>query len=174
MARARPTEAATVAVAPPSGISPILVKASVRAADSVATTRSQASAADMPTPAAIPLRPHTTGLSSSVIARMIWLAASTDAGVVLLLGVLAAEVRAGGERATGAGEHDDPYVVTRRRAAQLLDRLDHHLAGQRVELLGPVQRQPQGAVLEPDLQVAHAMASTAVGASGMHAPHPRR
>ena len=33
----------------------------------------------IPTPAAIPFRPHTTGLSSSVIARMIWLAASTDA-----------------------------------------------------------------------------------------------
>ena len=54
------------------------MNARVRAADSVATTRSQASAVDIPTPAAIPFRPHTTGLSSSVIARMIWLAASTD------------------------------------------------------------------------------------------------
>ena len=79
MALARPTEAATVAVAPPSGISPIFVKASVNAADSVATTRSQASATDIPTPAAIPLSAHTTGLSSSVIARMSMLAPSTEA-----------------------------------------------------------------------------------------------
>ena len=78
MAFARPTEAATVAVAPPSGIRPILVNARVSAADSVATTRSQASAADMPTPAAMPLSPHTTGLSSSMIARISMLAPSTD------------------------------------------------------------------------------------------------
>ena len=78
IALARPTEAATVAVAPPSGISPILVNASVSAADSVATTRSQASAVDMPTPAAMPFRPHTTGLSRSRIARISMLAPSTE------------------------------------------------------------------------------------------------
>ena len=117
----------------------------------------------------MPFRPHTTGLSSSVIARMIWLAASTERGVVLLLGVLAAEVRARRERATGAGEHHDPDVLTRRRSAQLLDRLDHHLAGERVELLRPVQRQPQGTVLGPDLQVTHERWPRHDGASGcMH------
>ncbi len=78
IAFARPTEAATVAVAPPSGIRPILVKARVSAADSVATTRSHASALDIPTPAAMPLRPQTTGLSSSTIARMSMFAPSTE------------------------------------------------------------------------------------------------
>ncbi len=111
MALARPTDAATVAVAPPSGISPIFVNASVSAADSVATTRSHASATDMPTPAAMPLSPQTTGLSSPVIARITRLAAVDRVGVVVLVGVVTAQVGAGGEGTTRPSEYDDPNVL---------------------------------------------------------------
>ena len=112
IALARPTEAATVAVAPPSGISPILVKASVSAADSVATTRSQASAVDMPTPAAIPL--------SAAHHRLVELGDRPDqhvgavdgAGVVVLLRVLPAEV--GARRERGARSRSARRPVRRR------------------------------------------------------------
>ena len=57
----RPTAAATNADAPPSGISPILVKASMKNAFSEASTTSHASASDAPTPAAGPCTTATTG-----------------------------------------------------------------------------------------------------------------
>ena len=76
IARARPIDAATVAVAPPSGIRPTRAKASSSEADSAHTARSQASTADSPTPAATPLTPATTGVSQRRIDRTSRLAAS--------------------------------------------------------------------------------------------------
>src|ERR1700761_1291133 len=55
----RPIAAAISAEAPPSGIRPILVKASMKNALSEANTRSQARASETPTPAAAP-RPLNT------------------------------------------------------------------------------------------------------------------
>ena len=78
MACARPIEVGTNKEAPPSGISPIAPNPKVSAADSLAATRSQASASEKPTPAATPLSPHTTGLSQSRTAWITKLAASTD------------------------------------------------------------------------------------------------
>src|SRR5271156_4925452 len=73
---ARPIAAGTNAVAPPSGINPILVNASRKYAEAVATTRSQASASEVPTPAASPLTAATTGLSRALIASTPLLAAA--------------------------------------------------------------------------------------------------
>ena len=80
--RVRPTAAAMSADAPPSGINPILVKASMKKALSEASTTSHASASDTPTPAAGPCTTDTAGWGRLTIARMQRLAASsTSAGV---------------------------------------------------------------------------------------------
>lgn len=69
MARIRPIAAAINADAPPSGIKPILVKASMKNALSEANTTSQARAMETPTPAAGPWTTATTGWGSAAIAR---------------------------------------------------------------------------------------------------------
>jgi hypothetical protein len=72
----RPTAAATNADAPPSGISPTCVKASMKNAFSEANTTSHARARDTPTPAAGPWTTATTGRGKAVMARMARLAAA--------------------------------------------------------------------------------------------------
>jgi hypothetical protein len=67
MARIRPIAAAINADAPPSGINPTCVKASMKNAFSEANTRSHAKARDTPTPAAGPCTTATTGRGSAVI-----------------------------------------------------------------------------------------------------------
>ena len=78
MAVARPTAAATVAVARPSGINPIRENPRVSAADSRATIRSPAMASESPTPAATPLSPMTTGVAQSSRVRTMRAAASAE------------------------------------------------------------------------------------------------
>ena len=154
IARARPIEAATVAVAPPSGISPIRAKASRNDADSVATMMSAARAAEQPTPAATPLTAATTGLSRFTIARMIRLARSravTSKCSWALAPEMSAPVLNAG---AGAGHRHHAYVVARGRLLDEPGQVVGHLAGERVEHLGPVQGQPEGAVLDPDLEVS--------------------
>ncbi len=81
MARMRPTAAAINADAPPSGINPILVNASMKNAFSEANTTSDANASDAPTPAHGPCTTATTGCGRLTIDRTASLAASrTDAG----------------------------------------------------------------------------------------------
>jgi hypothetical protein len=81
MARIRPTAAAINADAPPSGIKPILVKASMKNAFSEATTTSDANASEAPTPAHGPCTTATTGCGRFTIDRTASLAAlRTDSG----------------------------------------------------------------------------------------------
>ncbi len=83
IARMRPTAAAISAEAPPSGISPILVNASMKNAFSEASTTSQASASETPDTGgrAVHARPRRAA-GRAAIARMQRLAASsTSAGV---------------------------------------------------------------------------------------------
>ena len=75
IAAIRPIAVAISAEAPPSGIRPILVNASMKNALSEANTRSQAKAMETPTPAAAPCTTATTGRGSTVIARTTRLAA---------------------------------------------------------------------------------------------------
>jgi hypothetical protein len=77
------------------------------------------------------------------------------------VGVVTTQVGARGERSSGPGEYDDPHLLARRRPAQLLDQADHHLAGEGVELVGPVQGQPQCPGVQLDLEVAHAVTPSA-------------
>jgi len=67
----RPIAPATKADAPPSGINPIFVNASMKNAFSEANTRSHARARETPTPAAGPCTTATTGCGSAVIARTV-------------------------------------------------------------------------------------------------------
>ncbi len=60
-ARPAPARAGTKMDDPPSGTRPMLTNASSRYADSVASTRSQASASEQPIPTAGPLTAATTG-----------------------------------------------------------------------------------------------------------------
>ena len=84
----RPTAAAINADAPPSGISPIFVNASMKNAFSEANTTSHANARDAPTPAAGPCTTATTGCGRFTIDRTARLAASrTSAGVPLAPGL---------------------------------------------------------------------------------------
>ena len=76
IARVRPTAAAINADAPPSGINPIFVNASMKKALSEAKTTSHASANDAPTPAAGPWTTATTGCGRFTIERTASLAAS--------------------------------------------------------------------------------------------------
>src|ERR1700727_3949698 len=70
-ARAKPMRDGTNSDAPPSGTRPMLTNASVKYADSLATTRSPASASDRPAPAAGPFTAVTTGLGISRMAGTI-------------------------------------------------------------------------------------------------------
>ena len=83
MARIRPIAAATSADAPPSGIRPILVKASRKNALSDATTTSQANANETPTPAAGPPTTATTGLGNAAMARTARLASASNGSTVI-------------------------------------------------------------------------------------------
>ena len=107
-------EAATVAVAPPSGISPIRANASRNDADSAATMMSEASAAEQPTPAAMPLTAASTGLSRPTIARMIRLARSR-AVTSKCSWASAPEMSAPALKPRRCRYHHDAYVVARGR-----------------------------------------------------------
>ena len=76
IARTRPTAAAINADAPPSGIRPIFVNASMKNAFSEANTTSQPSANDAATPAAGPCTTATAGFGNAVSARTARLASS--------------------------------------------------------------------------------------------------
>ena len=78
----RPIAAAIRADAPPSGISPIFVKASMKNAFSEANTTSQANANETPTPAAGPCTTATTGCGRLTIARTASFAASSTSASV--------------------------------------------------------------------------------------------
>ena len=79
MALARPIEAATSAVAPPSGMRPILAKASMKNAFELVRTRSADRATDTPTPAHGPCTTLTTGRGTSRTAATRRLAPSSVA-----------------------------------------------------------------------------------------------
>ena len=154
IARARPIEAATVAVAPPSGISPIRANASRNDADSVATTMSAASAAEQPTPGGDAVDGGHDRLVE-VHDRPDDPVGPVEGGdVEVLVGVGAGDVGAGAERRAGAGHRHHAYVVARGRLLDQPGQVVGHLAGERVEHLGAVQGQPERAVLDPDLQVS--------------------
>ena len=75
-ALALPMAAGTSIEAPPSGMRPILVKASMNPADSLAIARSAATAIEQPTPAAMPFTAATTTTEDLTIASTSRLAAS--------------------------------------------------------------------------------------------------
>ena len=77
-----------------------------------------------------------------------------------------AEVGAGAEPAPAAGHDDGPHVVVGVGAVERVDELVHHLAGERVELVGPVERDGGDAVgdVEGDLGVLHARDGTRTAA----------
>ena len=136
IARARPTDAATVAVAPPSGISPIRAKASRndadwRGDDQVAGQRGRA--AD---PGGDPVDRGDHGLSRPVTARMIRLARSRLVTSKFCVRVGAGQVGAGAERAAGARQQHHAYVVPGGRTLELGGDPVAHRGRQRVEAPG--------------------------------------
>jgi hypothetical protein len=70
----------------------------------------------------------------------------------------ALQVRAGAEAAPRAGDHDGAHVVVRVRGVQRLDQLAAHRGGERVQALGPVERDREDVVLDlvEDLLELHA------------------
>ncbi len=115
---------------------------------------SAASAAEQPTPAATPLTAATTGLSRPTIARMIRLARSS-AVTSKCSWASAPEMSAPVLNAGPVPVTTTTRTSSRAVASSISRReLVGHLAGERVEDLGPVEGQPQGAVLDADLEVS--------------------
>ena len=153
IARARPIEAATVADEPPSVISPIRAKGSRNAADSAATMMSEARAAEQATPAAIAVdrREHRPGQDDDGPDHPVGAVHRLDR--VLRREPQRRHVGAGAEARAGAGDDHDAHVVATARALELRGQRHHHRAVDGVEDLGPVEGQPQHAVLDADLEV---------------------
>ena len=110
----------------------------------------------MPTPTAGPLQAAMVGFSEIVEAQREQAAAvamAVEAGIdrPAILGIegvgAARQVGAGAEAAARAGEDHGAHVVVAVGAVHRVEQLRQHLAGEGVELVRPVQRDGEDAVL---------------------------
>src|SRR5580692_4186163 len=140
-ARAKPTREGTNSDEPPSGTSPMLTKASEKYADSAATTRSQASARDMPIPAAGDQRVIPLGQLLVHVERAASLARVLQVG-------------AAGEGPPGAGDQDRPDLRVVGDLPDRREQVDRELVVPRVHPLAAVE--VDCLILAVKLIVAHA------------------
>src|SRR5581483_10195930 len=127
---------------------PRRTKTEINLDSSAMTTRSQAKARCMPPPAAVPLTPAITGFSQSMID------CTSRPHPVRMTRAASPTMR--------SGEHHGPHPrVTRRLDHPVADRVAHR-RGHGVSGVGPVQRDPEDAVLDaPKKVVAHLVAHLA-------------
>src|SRR5882757_4373720 len=141
-ARPRPIRAGTSRLAPPSGVKPILEKASRKNADSAATTRSEARAIEQPMPAAGPLTAEITGFRSRRNARISGPLISRNS---FSMTERRTNIGSRTESTSGSGEHDCAHAVVRVRRSDQVEQLDRGTGVERIEHVGTVEPDTQNA-----------------------------
>ena len=146
MARMRPTAAAISADAPPSGISPILVNASMKNAFSEASTTSHARASETPTPAAAPCTTATAGCgrfddrADAAVGRVEHVGGCpSGAGVGV---VLFADPGSGAEAAAGPPMRTTRTLASPAARSSVSANVLQHRRGERVQTVRAVARSP--------------------------------